>query len=241
MKQLYGIFFIAISLGLNAQRFQFKGAGFYGAGLTSSHRYQNKERDLKVDTVFVDRYYYPQNHVSKEFINWGAGIFAEFSTRNDIRWQTELEYANKGAREMEIVDRYMGTRSGSYGLNKYTYFQWNNYVKVFNPLGIGQWYWMAGVRLEYLFRKNATVFTPYSNQLKPFWFSGDIGAGYEMRLLKKFNIFIEGHWNPDVIPTKIDQVRIRNRTFEVRVGLVYRKRKKGVDDCTAPVYKGPAY
>lgn len=241
MKKNLLILFIFSSVFLYAQKFKFKGAGIYGAGLSSAHHYVNKERDLKVDTQFVDRYYYPQNHISKDFINWGAGVFAEFSTRNDIRWQTELEYANKGAREMEISDRYMGTRTGSYGLNKYTYFQWNNYVKVFNKLGTGQWYWMLGARVEYLFKKSATVFTPYSSSLKTIWFSGDVGAGYEMRLLKKFNIFFEGHWNPDVIPTKVDQVRIRNRTFELRVGIVYRKRKKGVDDCTAPVYKGPAY
>ena len=66
-------------------------------------------------------------NISKEFFNWGAGAFLEFSIRGKYRWQTELEYTNTGAKEMEVVVPITGERSGTYGVNKYTYFQWNNY------------------------------------------------------------------------------------------------------------------
>ena len=53
--------------------------------------------------------------------------------------------------------------------------------------------------------------------------------------------FVEYHWNPDIIRHTHDNVKVRNRTFELRVGLVYRKKKRSIDDCNAPRYNGPAY
>ena len=233
------LLFLFPYLGI-AQAFKFKAAGIYGAGLTSAHYYKN---DLSVPAIIDSngtRYFYPQSHISKEFINWGAGAFAEFTAFRRLRWQTELEYANKGAKEMEIVDR-RELRSGTYVANKYTYIQWNNYVKSYTKLIFGSWYWMAGVRLEYLFKKSAPVFAPYSSNLKSFWFSGDLGLGYEIPLGEKFDLFIEGHWNPDVIAQRQDWLKIRNRTVEARLGLKYHPRKPKIDDCNAPIYKGPAY
>lgn len=225
----------------NGQNFKFKGAGIYGAGITTAHHYKNNlSTPAIIDTVTGSRYYYPQTHISKEYINWSAGGFAEFLLFKKILWQTELEYANKGAREMEILDR-KELRSGSYGLNKYTYIQWNNYYKSFYPLAYGMWYWMAGVRLEYLFKKSAGVFVPWSANMKSIWFSGDLGIGYEMPIFEKYHLFVEGHWNPDIIPQTQDYLKIRSRSYEVRLGVVYRLRRKRVDDCNAPVYKGPAY
>ena len=48
--------------------------------------------------------------------------------REHLRWQTELEYTHKGAREKELIDPFIGTRSGGFSTNKYTYIQWNNYL-----------------------------------------------------------------------------------------------------------------
>ncbi|MBL7902860.1 MAG: hypothetical protein JNK73_12765 [Bacteroidia bacterium] len=239
-KPFHILLFLLLPCFVFAQKIKFKGAGIYGAGLSSAHYYKN---DLSTPTI-VDsngtKWYYPQSHISKEFINWGAGAFVEFSLFRKLRWQTELEYANKGAQEMEIVDR-KEQRSGSYSPNKYTYIQWNNYVKSYTKLIFGSSYWMAGARVEYLFRKSTPVFAPYSANLKTFWFSADLGVGWEIRLTERFYLFTEGHWNPDVISQKQDFLKIRNRTFEVRLGITYRPRKQKVDDCNAPVYKGPAY
>ena len=143
---------------------------------------------------------------------------------------------------MEVIDfRHTGLRTGSYSPNKLTYIQWNNYAKYFFPLMFSQLYVMGGVRLEYLFRNNSTVFVPVSQDFPTFWFSGDVGAGYEIPIVKKFSAFIEAHWNPDIIKHDHNSVSARSRTFELRIGLMMRPRKRNIDDCNAPVYKGPAY
>lgn len=238
MKKHFALLFIFVSLTAHAQ-LKYKGFGIFGSLTQSAHRYKNLDTDKKsTDTVY--KYFYPQTHISKEFFNWGAGVFLELGN-NDVRWQTELEYINKGAKEMELTNAYTGDRTGTYNKNKLTYIQWNNYLKFYYPLGYAQWYWMPGVRLEYLFKKSVSVFTPVSNNFPAFWFSGDVGLGYEYPLFKKFSAFAEYHWNPDIISHKHDNTRVRNRTFELRIGLVMRPKKRNIDDCNAPVYKGPAY
>ncbi len=240
MKKIIIILVIIISYELPAQ--VFKGVGIFGALTQSAHYYKNLDTDRKLDTPYVFNRFYPPSHISKEFFNWGAGIFLELSTRNNLRWQTEFEYANKGAKEKELTNAYTGDRSGSFGVNKFTYIQWNNYLKFYNPIGFSShWYVMPGIRLEFLFRSKASVFTPVSGNFPRFWFSGNLGLGYEFPLFKKISAFVEYHWNPDIIRHKHDNVRVRNRTFELRAGLVYRKKKRSIDDCNAPRYNGPAY
>jgi hypothetical protein len=236
-KQLISIFLI-FCLTTKAQ-FKYKGFGIFGSLTQSAHKYTNLDTDKKsIDSTY--KYFYPQTHISKEFFNWGAGAFLELGSTN-LRWQTELAYMNKGANEMELTNAYSGDRTGSFSKNKLTYIQWNNYLKFYYPLGYAHWYWMPGVRLEYIFRKSATVFTSVSNSFPTFWFSGDLAVGYEYHLFKKFSAFAEYHWNPDIIRHTHDNTKVRNRTFELRIGLVMRPRKRNIDDCNSPTYKGPAY
>lgn len=245
------ILFFLLTLILNAHAQFFRGFGVFGAFTHSAHHYVNKDESLK--DPFTDDYaavlggpksnaYYPNSHYSREYLSWGAGAFAEFLSHDQFRWQTEFEYTHKGAKEKEVTDRLFGVRSDSWSVNKYTYIQWNNYLKYFGPFGLSyRFYLMPGVRLEYLFKQSTAAFTPYSSSFKKIWFSGNLGLGYEFPLLRKINMFTEYHWNPDVLRTKKDNVFIRNRTFEFRVGLIYRPRKKNIDDCNAPRYHGPAY
>lgn len=240
MKKLIP-FIVIFNVSLSNAQF-FKGVGIFGALTQSAHYYENKDTDRKLDTPYVFNRFYPPSHISKEFFNWGAGFFLEFSTRDNLRWQTEFEYTHKGAKEKELINAYTGEREGSFRTNKYTYIQWNNYLKFYNPIGFSShWYVMPGIRLEYLFNSGASAFTPVSGNFPKFWFSGDVGIGYEFPLFKKISFFAEYHWNPDIISHKHDNVRARNRTFELRVGLVYRKKKRSIDDCNAPRYNGPAY
>lgn len=245
MRKLLLILLIAFSFtGLSQKGFKkiFKGVGVFGALTVNKHQYNNLDTDKK-DTNFVYSSYYPQSHISKEFINWGAGIFLELSKREDIRWQTELAYVNKGAKEMGLTDIYTGERTGVYSNNKLTYIQWNNYAKFYNPIFYSaHWYFLAGVRMEYLFKSTPTVYADVIATFPKFWFSGDLGAGIEFPITKKISVFTEGHWNPDIISHKYNgNTKVRARTFEVRAGLVLRPRKRRIDDCNAPVYKGPAY
>lgn len=244
MKKI--ILILATFISINGSAQFFKGFGIFGAGTESMHRYKNLEegqRDWDRDNLssYNPTYYYPQSTISREYFSWGAGLFAEFGGDYG-RWQTEFEYVNKGAKIREITEPFNAIRADGYSTNKYTYIQWNNYLKYFGPFGLHpNIYLMPGVRLEYLFSSSASVYTPYSSSFPKFWFSGDIGLGYEFPILKKINAFVEYHWNPDIIYHKTDHVKSRNRTFELRAGLVYRPRKKSIDDCNAPRYKGPAY
>jgi hypothetical protein len=226
---------------LHAQ-FRYQGFGIFGSFTHSAHRYVNQDTEKKAtDTIpYTDRYFYPQSHVSMERLSWGAGAFVELGGDN-IRWQTELEYINKGAKENDLTNRYTGDRVGTYVPNKYQYIQWNNYVKLWYRAGAAHWYLLPGVRLEYLYGSSTPVFASVSGAFPKFWFSGNLGIGYEIHLFRKISAFIEYHWNPDIISHKHDNTTIRNRTFELRLGLVMRPKKRSVDDCNAPVYKGPAY
>ncbi|MCE3260167.1 MAG: hypothetical protein K0S12_1808 [Bacteroidetes bacterium] len=240
------VFFVSTEMFSQYGTF-FRGIGVFGAATQSMHRYKNTDEDKK-DFIndnpftYTDSYYYPQTHYSREYFSWGAGIFAEFGNGDYGRWQTEFEYVNKGAKEMEVVDHFVGTRSGSYGVNKNTYIQWNNYLKYFSPFGLpSNFYLMPGIRLEYLFSSSSSVFTPVSGSFPKFWFSGNVGVGYEFPLFRRFSGLVEYHWNPDIIFHKTDNIKVRNRTFELRFGIIYRPRKRSIDDCNAPRYKGPAY
>lgn len=239
MKKIILILFVSTCIQVSAQKKLFKGAGVFGALTVSKHEYNNLDTDKKsIDSTY--KYFYPQTHVSKEFINWGAGAFLELG-KEKLRWQTELEYANKGANEMGLTNAYTGARTGSFAKEKLTYIQWNNYAKFYNKIGGAHWYFMPGIRLEYLFKSSANVFPGFSNSFPKFWFSGDVAVGYEFHLVKNISAFVETHWNPDIISHKNDNTKIRNRTFEARGGLVYRPRKRRIDDCNTPTYRGPAY
>jgi hypothetical protein len=246
MKKISTTVFLLFALFANSQDRFFRGFGIFGAATQSFHRYINTEvdkRDHENDTPlnYNRAYYYPQSHYSREYFSWGAGLFAEFGRRN-ARWQTEFEYANKGAREREVTDPFFGTRTDEWGTNKNTYIQWNNYLKWFAPFGLpSSFYLMPGIRLEYLFRRSSNVFTQVSGSFPRFWFSGNVGLGYEFPIYRKISGFTEYHWNPDIIYHKTDNIRMRNRTFELRFGIIYRPKTRSIDDCNAPRYRGPAY
>ncbi len=245
MKKLLILLIFCFNLNFAQVQF-FKGIGIFGALTESAHNYTNADQDKRdydpLNYAATYPYYYPRNHTSHEYFSWGAGLFAEFSTGDRLRWQTEFEYVNKGAKEKELLDPFDGTRAGSFSVNKMTYIQWNNYLKFYNPIGFGShWYIMPGVRLEYLFSSSVSAYTQFAGNFSKFWFSGNIGLGYEFPITKRLSGIAEYHWNPDIIPHKFDNVRARNRTFELRVGIVYRPRHRRIDDCNAPRYNGPAY
>jgi len=222
----------------------FKGIGAYGALTESRHKYKNKDAGSRqftaIDYANNPDFYNGRDYVGKEHFSWGAGIFAEFSSNYAARWQTEISYTKKGSKEKNLTDPFTGARSG-FQTNKYTYIQWNNYLKYYSDMGIASAkYWMIGIRAEYLLNGSSSANAPFSEP-KRIWASGDIGVGMEFPFIRKINWFIEEHWNPDIWNPKVRSTTMRNRTFETRVGLVYRPRRKSIDDCNAPKYRGPAY
>lgn len=230
--------FVLTSFQIQAQRkpSTIKGIGVFGAMTSSAHYYDNTSTHIQPNAPFVN------SHISKELLSWGAGVFVEISRRERLRWQTELEYCNKGAQEKELLNAFTGERSGTWQKNKYSYIQWNNYLKYYSPIGYNaHWYALLGLRIEYLLRKSTPVFSTVSSNFPKFWFSGDIGLGYEIPVYKRFSAFMEFHWNPDIISHNHIDTQVRNRTLELRVGAVMRPRKRRVDDCNTPRYNGPDY
>src|ERR1041384_2678595 len=134
MKKVLSIFLILPFV--SQAQFKYRGFGVFGAFTHSAHYYKNADTDKKSlpDSLLLYKYFYPQTHISKELLSWGAGAFLELGGSR-LRWQTELEYTHKGAQEMALVNAYTGERTGSYVPNKYTYIQWNNYLKFYYPLG----------------------------------------------------------------------------------------------------------
>ena len=245
-------FLISFTLSLNAQRKGtyyypqfFRGVGLFIAANHSMHHYVNNNARLKDFFNPVFTYYYPPSHYSREYFSWGVGIFAEFLPFDNIRWQTELEYTHKGAKERLLLDWFWGSVSDKFYPNKYTYLQWNNYLKwFFLRNNYGTFYWMFGIRLEYLLGQSISVYAPISSSFPKLWWSGDIALGYEWDVtwFRYFHPFVEYHWNPDVIYHRYKKdlydVKVRNITFELRFGLIFRPKGRAIDDCNAPKYRG---
>lgn len=241
MKRLFLIVSLLCSLSQAEAQF-FRGIGIFVGPNSTAHRYRNLsavEKDVN-NPVFSQ--YYPQNHYSHDYFNFATGIFLEFLRYDHIRWQTELEYTNKGAVEREIINWYTGERGGT-GANVYQYIQFNNYLKFMGPEGDrGQWYTMVGIKIEYNLGRSTPIFTPISGTFPKLWWSGDAGIGYEFFTWKRFHPFVEFHYNPDLMyqPPRAGST-VRSRTFELRIGIIYRPSKRSIDDCNAPTYHGNYY
>ena len=164
----------------------FKGIGIFGALTQSAHYYENLDTDKKSDSVYVPKYFYPQSHISKEFFNWGAGLFLNFRTVTMCAGKPNSNTPTKAQRKGPSSTPLPEKEKAIFAPTNYTYIQWNNYLKFYNPLGYAaHWYLMPGIRLEYLFKNNGSSFPPVSGDFPRFWFSGDIGLGYEFPLFKR--------------------------------------------------------
>lgn len=242
MKNFRKIFFIIGLLSIPHLVFpQFVRAWGLFAGETSSrHRYKNKyPQDLASDPLFLHAQ--PPSHKGGERQSWSAGIFLEMLRSDVWRWQTELEYCNKGSKENELTDWIADIHVKK--VNKLSYIQWNNFLKRYINLGFGRpTYIMLGVRAEYNLTKSTPAYSYIAGNFKKIWVSPDVGLGMEFRLRGNWSLFVEEHYNPDAWYQYFadgGKIWAMNRTWETRVGLIYRI-KQGIGaydlDCNAPKY-----
>jgi len=245
MKKIYLIILFPFILKAQYNTF-FRGFGAFASATESTHFYTNKDQDKRqynlADLAANPTYYYPRNYIGHEYFNVvSGGIFAEFGKGDRWRWQTEAEWIKKGTKSRELTDPFFGTMGG-YSTSKYKYIEWNNHLKFYNPAGyLAHWYVMVGVRLEYLFSSSVGAYAPYDGNFATIWFNPNAAAGYEYGLTKNWYLVTEYHYNPDLLSHRFGNIRVRNRTYEFRVGILYRPKQKRIDDCNAPRYKGPAY
>ncbi|HXB42153.1 MAG TPA: hypothetical protein VNZ49_16550 [Bacteroidia bacterium] len=244
MKHFRKIFFVLALFTIPYTVFpQFLRAWGLFAGETSSrHRYKNKyPQDFQSDPAFLHAQ--PPSHKGGEFESWSAGIFLEMLRSDVWRWQTEIEYCNKGSKENELVNWITDQQVKK--TNKLTYIQWNNFLKRYINLGFRRpTYIMIGVRGEYNLSKSTPAYSYISGNFKKLWVSPDLGIGMEFKLRGNWSLFAEEHYNPDAwfqYTRDSNKIWAMNRTWETRVGLIYRI-KQGIGaydlDCNAPKYHG---
>jgi hypothetical protein len=233
MKKFILYFLLLTAAVANAQFIQ--GLGVFGAGTSSRHDYENNNNP---DSTFL-HLLYPEPHRSAERLSWGAGIVAEMLPFSGFRWQSEIEYINKGAKEANyLVNQYTGEREKR--VNKYKYIAWNNFAKfrleTFNFTSS----LLIGARLEYMLGSSTPAYSNIAGNFKQLWISPDVGVGFEPYSFRKIKIFTELHYNPDVRRQYNDNnILASNRTWELRVGIMYRKKKMNDMDCNAPRYHDP--
>ena len=233
--------FLLLNLSLQAQYNFIQGIGLFAGETSSRDHYVNSNPiPIQQDPYFLHAH--PPSHKSTERESWSAGIYLEMLKSANWRWVTEAEYCNKGAVEGdELLSPITNqTRKAS---NHYGNIQWNNYLKRWIDLGFRfRTYVMVGIRAEYTMIHSTPAYSYISGNAKKLTASPDAGLGAEFHLRGHWNLFVEEHYNPDVLPLyNANKVKLTNRTWETRVGLIYRF-KSGIGsvdmDCNAPRYHG---
>jgi hypothetical protein len=232
--------FLLLSVFSQAQYRFIQGIGAFIGETSSRDRYVNGyPQDFQSDPLFLHAK--PPSHKSAELENFSVGIFLEMLRSAKWRWVTEIDFCNKGAVENELLNPI--TNAKRISANHYANLQWNNYLKRWVDLGIKpRTYIMVGIRLEDNLARSTPAYSYVSGAISKIQVSADVGVGMEFHLRGPWNLFVEEHYNPDIIPLYAkNKVVMANRTWETRIGIVYRFKTgiAAVDlDCNAPRYHG---
>lgn len=230
----YSVILILAFISFNELSAQvFRGIGIFAGATTSRHRYVNSSSP---DSIHSNKFPSP-SHKSAEYVSYSFGLMAEFLRYDRLRWQTELEYCNKGAKEFPFLSPLTEDR-GPATINAFTYIQWNNYLKYF--LNEGYWgtpYFLLGGRIEYNLQSAISIYPSIVGTIPKIKVTPDVALGYEFVSYYKLKPFVELHYNPDLINKKIGNISFNSRTWELRVGVIFRP-FKSLDNCNAPKIKG---
>jgi hypothetical protein len=218
-----------------------QGIGVFAGETSSRDRYKNGyPLDFKDDPTFLHAQ--PPSHNSTERESWSVGVYLEMLKSYSWRWVSEIDYCNKGAKEEDELLNPITNKTTS-ATNKYGNLQWNNYLKHWIDLGFRfRTYAMIGVRAEYTMIRSTPAYSYIAGNARRITASPDVGVGAEFHLKGHWNLFVEEHYNPDVLSVyNKNKVTLWNRTWETRVGIIYRF-KSGIGsvdmDCNAPRYHG---
>lgn len=163
----------------------------------------------------------------KNILRFNGSVRAEFIDNDNIRWITEFQFNQKGCKDK--------TDSATFR-NRLNYICWNNFLKFQYETFDGFPYILLGPRIEYTLTQ-ATTSPSIASSFQKFNFSWSVGAGFEKIVYSYFKPFIEVHYNPDTFfyyAYKTAPLDIRNRAWELRIGLIYRP--GGHDSCPAVIY-----
>ena len=243
MSPVFFILFLIMLGGfkMSAQYNFVQGFGGFVGETTSRDMYKNSNpTSFQSDPTFLHAH--PPSHNSTERESWSLGVYLEMLRSANWRWVSELDYCNKGAKEEDELLNPITNKTTS-ATNKYGNIQWNNYLKRLINLGFRfKTYIMFGVRAEYTMISSTPAYSYIAGNARNITASGDMGVGAEFRLRGPWKLFIEEHYNPDILSVyNKNKVTLWNRTWETRVGIIYRF-KTGISsldlDCNAPTYHG---
>ncbi|MBI4929463.1 MAG: hypothetical protein HY841_01785 [Bacteroidetes bacterium] len=163
----------------------------------------------------------------KNIFGFNGSVRAEFIDNDVMRWVTEFQFNQKGCKDKTDAATFR---------NRLNYICWNNFLKFQYETFDGFPYMLLGPRVEYTLTQatNSPAITGAFNKLN---FSWGIAAGFEKIVYSYFKPFIEVHFNPDTpfyYAYNEETFRIRNRAWELRIGLIYRP--GGHDSCPAVIY-----
>jgi len=172
------------------------------------------------------KFHDPLSISRKNYIfGFNASVFLEFFSHDNARWVSEIQYNQKGS-----VDRQP---EGSYG-NQLQYLSWNNYLKMRYEMYRIIPYVMVGPRLEYTLSQGTTS-PAITGRFLPLHVSGAVGGGLEFVSYINFKFFVEGFYNPDIMPAYINPLlHVNNKAIELRIGLKYEFGSK--ESCNTPTY-----
>ncbi|MCW3072709.1 MAG: hypothetical protein JWO44_2599 [Bacteroidetes bacterium] len=173
------------------------------------------------------KYHEPLSISRKSYIfGFNASVFLECLSHDNVRWVTEIQFNQKGS-----VDNQPGA---SYA-NRLQYLSWNNYLKFRYEMYRIIPYVLVGPRLEYTFSQG-TSSPAITGPFLPLHVSGAVGGGLEFVSFTNFKFFVEGFYNPDIMPAYVaPALHINNKDFELRVGLKYEFAGRK-ESCNTPTY-----
>ncbi len=162
----------------------------------------------------------------KYVFGFNASIFGEFFTRDYVRWVTEIQYNQKGSVDQQPEGNYP---------NQIQYLSWNNYLKLRYEMFSIIPYVLLGPRLEYNLVQGVSSPAVVGNFL-PLHISAAVGGGVEFVNYFNIKFFVEGFYNPDVMPAYVSpELHVFNKDFELRVGLKYEFTSRK-ESCNTPTY-----
>ncbi|MEO6883402.1 MAG: outer membrane beta-barrel protein [Bacteroidia bacterium] len=204
-KYFFGYFFLTIFFGLifsvssNAQILN-------SIGITGGITYSTQKWSVEEPAT-----------IEKYRLRYNGSIFAEFFNDDIFRWETEFEYNQKGVEE-QITDTLHRVHTYENGIN---YLSFNNYLKIRYELFRIIPYVLIGPRMEYALSKQAQVFPNVIGGFSALHVSWAVGAGIEFVSYGQLKFFTEAFYNPDLTRAYNSNFYIKNKAFELKIGLKY--------------------
>jgi hypothetical protein len=173
------------------------------------------------------KYHEPLSVSRKSYIfGFNASVFLECLSHDNVRWVTEIQYNQKGSAD---------NRPGVTYPNELQYLSWNNYLKIRYEMYRIIPYVLVGPRLDYTLSQGTTS-PEIGGPFLPLHVSAAVGGGLEFVSFTNFKFFVEGFYNPDIMPAYIaPDLHINNKDFELRVGLKYEFAGRK-ESCNTPTY-----